>query len=131
MSLGQIRRLQKKGASVEFPAKPMQVEQLGDLIDVLKTMAANEEERIRADIARNQTNLEILATLQAMIRKQGENRKISGSEIDLTPVVQILSEMKEERERNDNGGSYEFEIKRDGRGFAQRIVATPARPTTH
>lgn len=131
MSLAELIALQNEGASVKFPAKPMQVEQLGDLIEVLKRMAANEEERIRADIARNQTNLEILATLQAMIRKQGENRKISGSEIDLAPVVQILSEMKEERDNHDNGGSYEFEIKRDGRGFAQRIVATPMRPTTH
>ena len=129
--MAEILALQNEGASVKFPAKPMQVEQLGELIDVLKRMAANEEERIRADIARNQTNLEILATLQATIRKQGEKRTMSGSNLDLTPIVQAILEIKEEREEREHGSSYQFEIHRDGRGFAQRITATPTRQTTH
>jgi hypothetical protein len=130
--MAELLALTGKGASVKFPAKDMKIEQLGDLIEVLNRMAANEQERIRADIARNQTNLEILGTLQALIRKQGD-RKISGSPVDFTPLVQILSELKLEREEDEhkNGGAYEFEIKRDGRGFAQKIVATPMRPTTH
>ena len=129
--MARLLELTGKGASVKFPAKDMKIEQLGDLIEVLNRIAANEQERIRADIARNQTNLEILATLQGLIRKQGENRKISGSPVDLTPLVQVLSELKHEREEKENGGSYQFEIKRDGRGFAQQIIATPMRPTTH
>jgi hypothetical protein len=128
--MARLLELTGKGASVKFPKESMEIEQLGDLIEVLKRMAANEEERIRADIARNQTNLEILATLQGLIRKQGERK---GSPVDFGPLVQILADIKHEREEreDDNGGAYEFDIKRDGRGFAQKIIATPVRPLTH
>lgn len=128
--MAELMAITKDGGSVTFPKKPMEIERIGELIDTLRTMVANEEERVRADIARNQTNLEILATLQALIRKQGENRKPTETAVDFGPLVQILTEMQAERENRERG-AYEFEIRRDGRGFAQRIIATPAGPTTH
>ena len=126
MSMAELLALQKEGATLKFPPKPVELQRLGELIDALNQMVSNEEERIRADLARNQTNLEILATLQALIRKQGEGKGAPAIDIDMTPIVQALGDM-----RATGNGSYSFDIERDGRGFAQRIVATPVGPTRH
>lgn len=91
-------------------------------------MVSNEAERIRADIARNQTNLEILATLQSLVRKQGQQP--TAQPTDFAPLVAMLDDMRGDREAREQA-AYEFEVQRDGRGFAQKIVATPVGRTTH
>ena len=128
ISLSDLKRLQDEGAEVEFEAEVTTIEQFSELVESLNTMVANESERIRADIARNQTNLEILATLQSMIRKQGQAP--APQPVDLSPIWELLEEIRAEREaREQNRGAYEFEVLRDGRGFAQKITAKPVAPT--
>lgn len=130
ISLKQLRELQEDGAEVEFDPKSVSVEQFSDLIDAIKQMAANEAERIRADLARNQTNLEILASLQGLIRKAEGSRPQS---IDLAPLVSMLEEIRAERETRQPV-DYDFNIVRHGgEGFqpAVRIEARAVKPTTH
>lgn len=128
VSLSDLKKLESEGSTFDFEKEVLEIEQFGELVESLKTMVANEAERIRADISRNQTNLEILATLQAMIRKQGQGPKIEAP--DFSPIYELLEEIRGEREARDRG-AYEFTVKRDGRGFAQTITATPVAPTTH
>lgn len=128
ITLDELQRLKSEGAEVEIETEVLSIERFDELLEAVKQMAANEAERIRADIARNQTNLEILATLQAMVRKAGEGPK--AQPVDLSPIRDLIVSMHDERQARDRG-AYEFAIKRDGRGFAQTITATPVSPTTH
>ena len=128
ISKDELRRLVKQGAEVKFPSKPTEISNFDELVAALKQIADNEQERIRADIQRNQTNLEILATLQAQIRKQATVK--AGPAPDMTPIIELLTELRAEREAREHC-AYNFDIKRDGRGFAQSITATPVAPTTH
>lgn len=128
ISKDELRRLVKRGADVKFQPKATEIANFDELLEVLKQIANNEQERIRADIQRNQTNLEILATLQAQLRKQGTVK--AGPAPDMTPIIELLAEIRAEREAREQV-CYNFDIKRDGRGFAQSITATPVAPTTH
>lgn len=102
---------------------------MDDLVETLKCMVANEEERVRADLARNQTNLEILGTLQALIRKQGSGP--AATPVDLSPIRTLVEEIVAEREARQ-AQTYEFDIKRDANtGYAFQIIATPKAQTTH
>lgn len=122
ISRDELNRRAAKGADIKIQPKPTEIAEFSELVESLKSMVANESERIRADIARNQTNLEILATLQSLIRKQGSAP--APQPVDLSPIYEVLEEIRNERMARDRG-AYEFEIKRDGRGFAQSITATP------
>jgi hypothetical protein len=126
VSAKQLKLLAKEGADIKFAPESMEIAQFGDLLDTLKTMAANEQERIRADLARNQTTLEILATLQALIKKPPAG--VTMPALDLTPLKDILEEIRAERDFRSRI-AYEFDIQRDGRGFSQKITATPVQPT--
>lgn len=128
ITLAELRKLTEEGAEVEIERRPAQIERFGELVEALKQMVANEAERIRADITRNQTNLEILASLQAMVRKQAQSPK--QQPVDFAPLVAILDDMRMEREIREQA-AYKFEISRDGRGFAQEITATPIGETKH
>lgn len=128
ITLKELKALREKGAEIEFETEVTQIEQFGELVETLKTIVANEEERVRADIARQQTNLEILATLQSMIRKQGSGPKITP--VDMEPITKLLEEIRAEREAKAMV-SYEFEIDRDGRGFARKITAKPQGQQIH
>ena len=123
----QLKRLTGEGAEVKFGTESMQIEQFGDLVSSLKTMVANEAERIRADIARNQTNLEILATLQSLIRKQAQVP--TSAPADLSPIKDLLEDMR--AERNVDPVDYDFNILRAGPGLspAVKIEARHVKPT--
>jgi hypothetical protein len=125
----ELREREKRGARFELPEKPEKIEGFDDLVETLKCMVANEEERVRADLARNQTNLEILGTLQALIRKQGSGP--AAQPVDLSPIRELVEEIVAEREARQ-ARIYEFDIKRDANtGYAFQITATPKAPVTH
>ncbi len=123
VTLAELRKMTEEGAEVEIERRPAQIVQFDELVDALKEIVANEAERVRADIARNQTNLEILATLQGMVRKQAQAPQAKPT--DFGPLVQILEELRNDREAARMPVPWDFDIKRDGRGFAQSITATP------
>jgi len=134
ITLDDLRELKNEGADVEISRKPMTIEQFGDLIKAVQQMVDNEQERIRADLARNQTNLEILAALQSMVKKQSEDlRKVLAAQpktIDLTPFAEIVAEVQAMRAPTEPQ-SYDFTFERDRQGFASKIRATPVEPTRH
>lgn len=117
----------KDGAEITFAPKSMEIQQFGELIEALKTMTSNESARIQADLARNQTNLEILATLQAIVKKP-----VSGAPaptMDLKPIRDLIEELQVERHREPV--DYDFNILRSGPGLspAVKIEARAIKPT--
>lgn len=130
ISLNELEKLKSEGAEVEIETEVMQIDRFDELLATLKSMAENEAERIRADIARNQTNLEILATLQSLVRKAGDGPK--ATPVDLSPIFTMLEEMRAERTRAPV--DYDFNIIRPGGdGFqpATKIEARAVKPVTH
>ena len=127
ISSSQLRKLAKEGADIKFAPTSMEIQQFGDLIDALKTMTSNEVERIRADIARNQTNLEIIATLQAIIKKPAAGVNVPPP--DLQPIRDLIEEMR--AERHHEPVDYDFNILRAGPGLspAVKIEARAVKPT--
>jgi hypothetical protein len=127
VSSAQLKRLAKEGAEIKFAPKAMEIEQFGELIEALKTMTANEAERIRADVARNQTNLEVIAALQALIKKPAAGVNVPPP--DLQPIRDLIEEMR--LERHHEPVDYDFKILRSGPGLspAVKIEARAVKPT--
>jgi hypothetical protein len=90
-------------------------------------MTANEAERIRADVARNQTNLEVIAALQALIKKPAAGVNVPPP--DLQPIRDLIEEMR--LERHHEPVDYDFKILRSGPGLspAVKIEARAVKPT--
>jgi hypothetical protein len=130
ISQERLDQLERGGARIQYPKVPDQIEGFSDLVNTLKQMVANEEERVRADLARNQTTLEILGTLQSLIRKQGSGP--AQQPIDLQPVMDLLEEIRAERQALPV--DYDFNIiRRGGDGFqpATKIEARAVTPQVH
>ena len=116
----------EEGDEIEFDPQVTIIQGFSDLISKLDTIIQGHEERIRADLARNQTQLEILATLQATIR----NQIAKGSpKVDLEPLKTVLSEMQEQRAMPRP--AWDFEISRDNRGFMTKVTAKPQGQQLH
>ena len=129
ISIAEFNLSRSEGAEFEFDPDVLTIERFGELIEAMQRMVDNEAERIRADIARNQTNLEIIATLQAVIRKQGQGP--GPTPLDLTPMLDLLEDIR--AERHHEPVDYDFNILRSGPGLspAVKIEARAITPTRH
>lgn len=122
MDFDELRELSEDGFEIEFDKKTMVIDQFGDLIEKLEQMVAANEERTRADLARSQTQLEVLATLQSLIKQQGGVPK--APPIDLAPLQTVLTQIQEASAERGRV-AYEFDVQRSGQGYISKIVATP------
>jgi hypothetical protein len=127
ISLAQLQELQKSGAVVEIEKRPMIIEGFSDLIESLKGLIAAQEAQATADLKRSQTQLEVLATLQALIKQNASGNR--SHPVDLSPLHTVLSEMKETGAREPC--DYDFKILRSGPGLspATKIEVRVVRPT--
>ncbi len=124
------RELQERinrGAIVEYEKRPMIIEQFGDLIETLKTMIAAQEARAVADLSRSQTQLEVIASLQTLIKKDAGVAKTPP--LDLAPLYQVLAEMKESNHHEPV--DYDFTMIRHGSGLSPvaKVEVRVVRPT--
>jgi len=118
----------KKLGEIEYDPESREVARFGELIDKLSEMIAANAERTQADLARSQVQLEILASLQKLMRSSGTKSQITNETIDLSPLREILAEITTARE----AVPYRFDIQRaDNNGPMQRVIATPIEPTRH
>jgi hypothetical protein len=116
----------EEGDEIEFDSHVTVIQGFSDLVSKLDTLIQGHEERIRADLARNQTQLEILATLQATIRNQVAK---GNPKVDLEPLKTVLTEMQEQR--NLPRPAWDFDIQRDNRGFMTKVTAKPQGQQLH
>ena len=110
------------GDLIESEAEPMTIERFGELLEKMDALVQASQERAEADLARSQSQLEVLATLQALIRQQNAGPK--GSPVDLAPLQTVLTEIQT---ANAERGriTYEFDVQRSNQGYISKIVATP------
>ncbi len=128
MNLADMLELMKGGAKIEI-ARPAQIiAQFDELVSHIKQLIAGNEARAVADKMQAQSQLEVLATLQALIKKQpsGVNRS---SPLDLEPLQTVLAEMAQANTMREEPHDYEFTFDRGPQGFTTKIYAKVVRPT--
>lgn len=113
------------GEGVRYDPDVMVIHRFDELLSKLETLIQDNTERVRADIARNQTQLEVLATLQQIIRNN-----VTAKAPNLEPLKTVLTQLQQQRDPGPRP-AYEFTIDRDNRGFMSKIIARPQGPTTH
>ncbi len=119
----------KEMGEVNYDPEQREVAQFGELIEQLRQMVAGNAERVKADLARSQVQLEVLASLQKLVRANGTKSQIAPQAIDFEPLLEVLSKIHEHPE----AVPYQFDVVlRDGpNGPMKRIIATPILPTQH
>ncbi len=94
-----------------------------------EAMAKSNEALAAAETAKSKTQLEVMATLQSLIKSGSNVPKVQP--VDLTPLKSVLSDIKQNTTPNVRSG-YEFEIERNKQtGFCQKIIATPKVSSRH
>ena len=123
------QELAELGTSVEVKRDPevREIARLGELIDKLSQMIDQGADRTRADLERSQVQLEVLSSLQKMIRQNGTKSHVSHETIDLSPLREVLTEISSMRE----AVPYKFDIQRHEGGAMASVTATPIAPTKH
>jgi len=119
----------KDFGEIKYEPKSREVARFGELIDKLEQMIASNAERTRADLARSQVQLEILATIQKSVRTNVAKPQLPQEQINgIEALKDILLQINEARE----AVPYQFDIQRaDNNGPMQRVIATPIEPTRH
>jgi hypothetical protein len=123
------QELAELGASVEVKRDPevREIARLGELIDKLSQMIDQGAERTRADLDRSQVQLEVLSSLQKMIRHNTTKSCSPQKPIDLSPIREMLAEISASRE----AVPYRFDIQRHEGGAMASVTAIPIAPTKH
>ena len=110
--------------SVKFDLEGREIARFGELIDKLNELIGQNADRMQADHARSQAQLEVLSTLQKMIREQKGTKSTS---VDLSPLRDVLLEIS--NNQHNEAVPYVFDIKRHEGGAMSQVVATPIPPT--
>ena len=129
--MDKVDNLKKFGKSAKVTADPEAREVAGfeDLIGEIRTLISQGAERTQADLVRNQAQLEVLATLQKMVRANGTKSHSAAEPLDLGPLKEVLAQIAETQ--NTPAVGYTFDIKRHEGGAMAQVVATPHEPTHH
>ena len=111
---------------IEFDPQIFVLDRMDELLARLDEMIAGQTKMAQADIERSQAQLEVLATLQALVR----NKVTSNKPVDMTPIKTAISELQAMHgERRPT--VYQFDITRDNRGLLSSITAKPQGTITH
>ena len=129
ISDSEYAELLEDGAALHEEAQPMTIERFGELIEKMDALVRASLERAEVETARNQMQLEVLATLQAVIRQNNAAGQKTAT-IDLEPLQTVLTQIQEANAERGRV-AYDFDIKRSGQGYISGIVATPITPTQH
>ena len=130
ISQAELIELVGEGALIRREDRPASIERFGDLITALEGIAESNKALARADLARSQAQLEVMATLQGLVRREANATKVHSQPLDLTPLKEVLLQMQAANERQPL--AYQFDILRSGEGGPMsRVVATPIAQTKH
>ncbi len=127
LSLTDLMELVKGGAKITVDRPPQRIAQFDELVTLLTELIATNKARIEADAARNSSQLEVLATLQALIRSGNVTKS---QKLDLAPLNTVLADIQKNTAPATPVG-YEFHIGRNNRGFADKITALPLPHSKH
>lgn len=145
IDLEKLIELVKGGATVRTENKPTIIAQvdpsaaqldrligkLDSMVKVMETRVATDREtslaRSGADEVRSKRQLEVLATMQSLIRS-GSVPKVQS--MDLSPLKSVLSEIRTHSAAKAPV-SYRFKVARTSQGFIDEIIATPQHASSH
>jgi len=122
------QELAELGDSVKVKHDPesREIARFGELIDKLGQMIEHNAQSTAADLARSQVQLEVLSSLQKMIREK-KGTKSTSVNLDLSPLRELLAEISASRE----AVPYKFDIQRHEGGAMASVIATPIEQTRH
>jgi len=123
----------RSGAKIQIDRPEQVITQFDDLVATIKNLVVANEKiinngaaRAAADHSQAQSNLEVLATLQALIKKLSTGVTKSPP-LDLTPLQTVLSQIAENK-RTDAPHDYEFTFTRGPQGYTTKIHARVVSP---
>jgi len=126
MKLSDLLELVKGGASIKIDRPATSIAQFDELVEGFKQLIKDSTNRTAAELARSQSQLEVLATLQTLIKTNaGVNRS---PPLDLAPLAEVLASI-DKNSKPQPRSVYEFDIQRTDRGFIDKIIAIP-KPVT-
>ena len=106
-----------QASETRFSAKLKAIDGIATAIaDSNKSRNSADVARSEADTVSSKKQLEVLATLQSLVRS-GSTPKVH---FDLSPLKSLVESM-----HKHESSSYEFDIKRDQNGYLYKIIATP------
>ena len=111
---------------IEFDPQIFVLDRMDELLAKLDSMIENQTQMASADLARSQAQLEVLATLQKLIR----NKVTSSKPVDMAPIQSALTELQT-MQAEPRRTVYQFDITRDNRGLLASITAKPQGTITH
>ena len=122
LALSDFVELIKGGADIKIERPEQRIYQFDELVRLLKELISMNIQRVEADKVRSQSQLEVLATLQALIRQQNVTKS---HPVNLEPLKTVLSEIQQNKQPAPHG--YEFNIERNRQtGYLEKIIATPS-----
>lgn len=125
ISAAKLLQLARGGAEIRTEDQPTIIAQFDELVASIKELIRATNARAEADVARSKTQLEVLATLQALIRQN----VTKSHPTDLTPLKTVLTEIQTNTEPRQLSG-YEFEVtSRDRLGDIEKLRVLPISPT--
>ena len=122
VSSAELLEMVRDGAILRRDSKPTTIDRFDELIDQLKALVDSQTEQAAADLARSKTQLEVLATLQATIKKTNATKVHSAP--DLKPLMSVLSEIQASNTKRSDV-AYQFDIQRVEGGLMTGVRATP------
>ena len=129
ISQAELLELVGEGATIHRQDRPATIERFDDLIVALEKIAAGNETLAKADLARSQAQLEVLATIQGLVRRATNATKVHAAPTDLGPLKEVLLQIHEANDRELV--AYKFDIQRGEGGYMAGVTATPITPTKH
>lgn len=128
ISAQELLSIIESGGKLRIQDRPSVIAQFDELVEKVDGLVKVIAETARADLARSQTQLEILATLQAQIRSQNVTKS---HPVDMTPLKTVLTEISDNTLPRQLSG-YEFEVtSRDRMGDIEKLRVLPVPPTKH
>lgn len=128
ISAAELLELAKDGATIRTEDRPTIIAQFDELVSKLEGLIEASNARAAADLARSKTQLEILGTLQSLIRSGNVTKSPA---VDLTPLKSVLTEIQGNTEPRPLSG-YEFTVtSRDRLGDIEKLKVVPISPTRH
>jgi len=129
LSVSDLLELSKGGAKIKIDRPPQRIAQFDELVELTKQLIATNKARIEADEARNKSQLEVLATLQSLIRSGNVTKS---HPVDLAPLKTVLSEIQENTQAVERP-SYVLSFDRTKQGFidGREITIRPVYNTKH
>lgn len=117
--------------SLKYDPETHNIGRFGELIDKLGELISMNASRVQADLARSQSQLEVLGTLQKMIRQQSATPKVSAQPVDLGPLQEVLAQIHMANAEKSKQ-AFKFDINRDPHSsLMASVIATPIAPTEH